>query len=116
MTSEKIRQQKMKYQKSEKGRVKHNEAHTRWKKKNEKCRRAVQKKKAVEYKGGKCSVCGYSKCLASFDFHHLDPKTKNKEIGNILDGTWSTIRTELDKCILLCSNCHRELHWGHSNE
>lgn len=69
------------------------------------------KERMVAYKGGKCSICGYNKCLGALDFHHLDPK--KKDINWIKIKTWSfeKAKKELDKCILVCSNCHREIHW-----
>ncbi len=71
-----------------------------------------RKKKAVEYKGGKCEKCGYDKCLAAFDFHHLDPNEKDYEPSRLFgqNHSWETIKSELDKCALLCANCHRETH------
>jgi hypothetical protein len=74
-------------------------------------RRKVLKLKAVEYKGGKCSVCGYCKCYDAMDFHHIDPSEKDFEIsGNGSTKSWANIMIELDKCSLLCANCHREEH------
>lgn len=67
------------------------------------------KKRCVEYKGGKCQNCGYSKCLGSLIFHHLDPTRKEFGISS-RTVKWITLKTELDKCILLCSNCHGEIH------
>lgn len=67
--------------------------------------------KAIEYKGGCCLFCGYKKCVAALDFHHIDPTTKVFSIsasGNTR--SWARTKEELDKCILLCVNCHRELH------
>lgn len=67
---------------------------------------------AIEYKGGKCNICGYSKYVGALDLHHIKGK-KDFTMGN--DGythSWVAIEKELDKCILLCSNCHRELHCG----
>lgn len=65
----------------------------------------------VEYKGGKCQICGYNKCVQAMDFHHIDPNIKSFQISG---GTKSLnkLKQEVDKCILLCSNCHRELHAG----
>lgn len=63
----------------------------------------------VAYKGGCCSACGYKKSLAAMDFHHLNPAEKDFEIGG-LSSNWEKIAKELDKCVLLCANCHRELH------
>ncbi len=67
--------------------------------------------KCVTYKGGKCSACGYSKYLAALDFHHIDPSKKSFQITGYTT-VWGKIVEELDKCILLCSNCHRALHSG----
>lgn len=68
------------------------------------------KERAVEYKGGKCSKCGYDKCLAAFDFHHLDPDQKDFRISGGHYRSFENIRAELDKTVLLCANCHREVH------
>lgn len=67
------------------------------------------KQKAIEYKGGKCINCGYNKCTTSLVFHHRDPNEKEFGIGNKL-AKWETIKAELDKCDLLCLNCHGEVH------
>jgi predicted HNH restriction endonuclease len=73
-----------------------------------------EKLKAIEYKGGACVICGYNKCCAALDFHHLDPSQKERPaMGAIYDyKKFEDNIAELDKCILLCSNCHRELHYG----
>jgi len=68
------------------------------------------KQLAVDYKGGKCSKCGYNKCIAALEFHHIDPKTKDKDYFNSREGLTNELKTELDKCVLLCANCHREIH------
>jgi len=68
---------------------------------------------AVEYKGGKCSVCGYNKCLKALEFHHLE--SDKKDFGISAEGytrSWEMIKKELNKCILLCANYHREVHEG----
>lgn len=69
------------------------------------------KLKAIEYKGGKCQICGYNKCTRSLQFHHLDPNEKDFGISR---GTKSfeKLKPELDKCILVCANCHGEIHDG----
>lgn len=67
----------------------------------------------VEYKGGKCSGCGYTKNLAALTFHHLDPKEKDFNISGAHCKSWDSIKIELDKCICLCFNCHIEIHNGH---
>lgn len=74
-------------------------------------RRYMLKEKAVEYKGGKCSKCGYNKCIDALEFHHLDPLQKEFSIGqNGYANSWKHIQKELDKCIMVCANCHREIH------
>ena len=74
-------------------------------------RRRLLKLKAIEYKGGSCNICGYNKCPDAFDFHHSDPNEKDFAIST--EGytrSWEKVKKELDKCILLCANCHREIH------
>ena len=68
------------------------------------------KEKAVEYKGGSCVKCGYNKSLRALVFHHRDPHEKNFGIGGNRCRAWKKIQIELDKCDLLCSNCHDEKH------
>lgn len=69
------------------------------------------KEQCVEYKGGKCEKCGYNRCLAALEFHHKDPTQKDFAItkSNTIIMT-PTVKEEIDKCLLLCSNCHREEH------
>lgn len=71
--------------------------------------RKRKKIELVEYKGGKCEKCGYSKCIDALDFHHVDPNEKDFTIGG---KSWSfdRLKNEVDKCILVCANCHREIH------
>jgi len=73
--------------------------------------RWIQKKKdAVIDKGGCCSRCGYNKCLDALEFHHLDPSTKEFDWAKLKMRSNKAISLELSKCILVCSNCHREIH------
>lgn len=66
---------------------------------------------AVKYKGGSCEICGYDKCIGALEFHHLDPSQKDFGIGNKgYTRSWKKVKEELDKCIMVCANCHRELH------
>jgi len=76
-------------------------------------RRRKIKGQAIEYKGGKCYFCGYKKFVGALEFHHLDEK--KKDFGLSIKGltrSWAKTRNEIDKCILVCANCHRELHGG----
>lgn len=75
---------------------------------------AIQQDKkiqAINYKGGKCVKCGYNKYAGALDFHHLDPSKKDFTIARRKNCSLETIKPELDKCILLCRNCHAELHF-----
>lgn len=77
-------------------------------------RRKALKELAVEYKGGRCFLCGYDKCLEALSFHHEG----RKEFGIGARGhtrSWQRVRAELDECILVCNNCHAEIHAGLHN-
>ena len=69
------------------------------------------KRQAVEYKGGRCVMCGYNACLGSLDFHHTDPDSKDPNWTRIRTWRFDKIKEELDKCILVCRNCHGEIHY-----
>lgn len=75
-------------------------------------KRRKLKLQAIEYKGGSCTNCGYNKCPAAMVFHHLIPGEKEFGIGNGNIKSFERIKPELDKCILLCGNCHNELHYA----
>lgn len=71
------------------------------------------KKKLVGFKGGVCQICGYSRCLIALDFHHIDESTKEFELSQRdLTRNWEKIVEEAKKCLLVCANCHREVHAG----
>lgn len=74
-------------------------------------RQKYNKQKAVDYLGGKCSHCNYSKYLGALEFHHKDPSKKDFTIARFKCRSFDSIKSELDKCILLCANCHREEHF-----
>ena len=67
------------------------------------------KLRAVEYKGGQCEDCKGKFPACAYDFHHLDPSQKDFMIGRG-GKDWGPVKTELDKCVLLCANCHRIRH------
>jgi len=71
-----------------------------------------KKQFAVDMFGGKCQRCNYDKCINALEFHHID-KDEKEEIPSYIIMRWSWKRAveELKKCILLCSNCHREIHY-----
>lgn len=70
------------------------------------------KREAVKYKGGKCQFCDYSRCPASLAFHHIDPTKKDPEWKLMKNRAFKNWKHEVDKCILLCHNCHYELHYA----
>lgn len=73
--------------------------------------RIRQKMKLIEYKGGKCQKCGYDKPIPrAYDFHHRDPATKEFQISGQRQIGWLRLKKEVDKCDLLCKNCHAEIH------
>ncbi|MCA9347535.1 HNH endonuclease [Candidatus Saccharibacteria bacterium] len=74
-------------------------------------RRIKIKKMVVDYKGGKCVLCGYDTCPEALDLHHkiASEKTFGISAGG-LSRSWERVKDEADKCVLLCANCHRELH------
>jgi hypothetical protein len=71
-----------------------------------------RKLKLIEYKGGGCERCGYNKNVAALDFHHRDEKEKlfKIDLRNISNRSIEGLVSEVDKCDLLCANCHREEH------
>jgi len=74
-------------------------------------RRKLIRLKAIEYVGGKCIKCGYNKYPEVLEFHHKNPAEKLFNIsykGHCR--SWERVRTEIDKCNLICANCHRETH------
>ncbi|HOZ56458.1 MAG: hypothetical protein BWY51_00975 [Parcubacteria group bacterium ADurb.Bin316] len=76
-------------------------------------RRKNIRQQAIDYKGKKCAICGYNKCLQALEFHHIE--NSNKDFGISAKGytkSWDSVKRELDKCVLLCANCHREVHEG----
>lgn len=79
---------------------------------NQKLRGLKRKYEAVLARGGKCEKCGYDKNMAALEFHHINPDEKEFQIDmrHFSNNSLEKLQTELDKCILLCANCHREEH------
>lgn len=73
-------------------------------------RRFEFKRRSIAYKGGRCENCGYCKSVRALTFHHIDPSTKSFGIANAHCRSWEVVQAELDKCIMLCANCHAEEH------
>lgn len=71
--------------------------------------RQKRKRELVEIMGGKCVLCGYDKCIAALEFHHLDKSKKEYQISSGNCHGWEEDIKELRKCALVCSNCHKEI-------
>ncbi len=76
-------------------------------------RRRTIRVRAVEYKGGRCGICGYNRCIEALEFHHVDSNLKDFSVsGGGCTRSWNKVREEIDKCVMFCANCHREIHAG----
>ena len=60
----------------------------------------------------KCSVCGYDRCIGAIEFHHFNAGEKDFEVSKMSSFSKEKIISELEKCLMLCANCHREIHAG----
>lgn len=71
-----------------------------------------RKQDLVDLKGGSCEICGYNKNLAVLSFHHKDPSEKSFPLSGryLSGGRWENLVKEVEKCDLLCANCHLEIH------
>lgn len=81
-----------------------------WNKRTGQAQKDRVKEIKIEY-GGKCSKCGYDRYLGALDFHHLDPTQKEFTFSKNRSMNIDALRKELDKCILVCRNCHAEIHF-----
>jgi hypothetical protein len=88
---------------------------------NNKCKKIPKKKKTIsvleaknliqERKKAGCSICKYNRCLSALEFHHKKPEEKSFAISKAHQvHSLEELIKELDKCILVCSNCHKEIH------
>ena len=72
--------------------------------------------RALKLESG-CVMCGYSRCASALDFHHRIEDKKNRNIANLVNRqpSWARLNREIAKCVILCRNCHNELHAGLDN-
>ena len=73
-------------------------------------RQREKKDELVKYKGGKCCICGYKKCRGGLDFHHVAKKRFSISVKR--DCSLDKLKKEADNTILVCRNCHAEIHAG----
>lgn len=78
--------------------------------------RRQRKLRAIEYMGGKCADCSGQFHPAAYDFHHLDPSQKDDSPAKGLKKSWDNIVLELNKCVMLCANCHRLRHYAQEEQ
>jgi 5-methylcytosine-specific restriction endonuclease McrA len=69
-----------------------------------------RKLKAIAYLGGVCTDCGNKFHPSVYEFHHINPEDKDRDPSKMLSLSWERLSAELDKCKLLCANCHRLEH------
>lgn len=74
--------------------------------------RTKRKEEMLYVMGGSCQICGYDKCNSALEFHHINMEDKEMAFNMAKNYSWETISEELKKCILVCANCHREIHAG----
>lgn len=70
------------------------------------------RQKCLDYLGAYCRQCGFDKHPSALEFHHIDPSEKDAGYGHYRYWTWERAKKEMDKCTVLCSNCHRAHHAG----
>ena len=78
-------------------------------------KRRIMKNKLVQLKGGCCQICGYKKSIWALQFHHLNPTEKDFQLFKSCKD-FNKLKQEAEKCILVCANCHAELHEKLFNE
>ena len=74
--------------------------------------RTRRKEDMVYVMGGQCAICGYKRSIHALEFHHLNPSEKEFDFNKAICRNWNETAEELSKCVLLCANCHREIHDG----
>lgn len=84
---------------------------------SQKLRGLKRKFELIKSHGGKCEICGYNKNLAALEFHHINPEEKEFQLDlrHLSNTNLDKLEKEINKCQLLCANCHREIHNLHFN-
>ena len=101
------------YRKDNKEKVRqYNDENREIKATKEQVKRTKRNKMLFQHKGSACGHCLLSEPanLEIYDYHHIDPTTKLHNVATIVHGPLDRLMTEVDKCLLLCSNCHRKEH------
>lgn len=74
--------------------------------------RTRRKENMIYVMGDVCQICGYHRSIHALEFHHINPEEKDFSFNKANSVAWDIIQPELQKCVLLCANCHREVHDG----
>ncbi len=74
--------------------------------------RLKRKQQMIDMMGKECQICGYKKTNSALEFHHINPENKDFNFNMACNLPLEKIINELKKCILVCANCHREIHAG----
>ena len=76
-----------------------------------------KRKRFSEYKSNLgCKVCGYNKCSSALDFHHISKESKIIDVSRLYNSRWDIFIYETKKCIVICRNCHAELHYNQKQD
>lgn len=78
-------------------------------------RHSNRKQELVNMHGGCCNLCHYKEYIGALEFHHINPSEKDKNYKQLIRLSPELVLQELEKCILVCVNCHREIH-GHLHD
>jgi len=79
-------------------------------------RNRLNKDKAIKYFGGVCHICKKEYPAVCYDFHHIDPESKLNNPSYFLKSKWSLAKKELNKCIMVCKNCHAIIHFDNNKK
>ena len=75
--------------------------------------RKLRKKEVIDIIGGKCLFCGYNRCMRNLSFHHVFPELKLFKLSEReFQFSWDKLVPEILKCVVVCHNCHGEIHEG----
>lgn len=85
--------------------------------KSQQNRGVIRRLEFINQKGGCCSICGYNKNTSALSFHHIESEEKDFKLSirECSNNSFETLQLEADKCILICANCHMELHYPQYN-
>lgn len=75
-------------------------------------RKQEVKRLLVKEAGGCCAICGYDRTVVNLVFHHVNPREKSFALASSTTKSLAAYRAEMEKCVLVCANCHGEIETG----